>query len=158
MPGDDDALKALARAIARIEELLERLPLDVAKDLRVRVATLRMVLLDTRGVQEGSAPAEADEAPSALESIGVELRAQAPDVVVFVAKASEVDAAVDADLDALERVYDEVRRAHRLEPPLIAVITHCDLLEPKATRLHEADREPKDDVDEKLRHVTLAER
>ncbi len=215
MPGDDDALKALARAIARIEELLERLPLDVAKDLRVRVATLRMVLLDkrppalvlvgrrgagksslvnalfgakvaelghvtaqtgkgrwytyergggamsildTRGVQEGSAPAEADEAPSALESIGVELRAQAPDVVVFVAKASEVDAAVDADLDARERVYDEVRRAHRLEPPLIAVVSHCDLLEPKATRLHEAAREPKEDVDEKLRHVKLAER
>lgn len=212
---DDDALKSLARAVARIEELLERLPLDVAKDLRVRVGTLRMLLLDkrppalvlvgrrgagkssvvnalfgakvaelghvtaqtgkgrwytyersggamsildTRGVQEGSTPAEADDAPSALESIGVELRAQAPDVVVFVAKASEVDAAVDADLDALERVYDEVRRAHRLEPPLIAVITHCDLLEPKATRLHEADREPKDDVDEKLRHVTLAER
>jgi uncharacterized protein len=215
MPGDDDALKALARAIARIEELLERLPLDVAKDLRVRVATLRMVLLDkrppalvlvgrrgagkssmvnalfgakvaelghvtaqtgkgrwytyergggamsildTRGVQEGSAPAEADEAPSALESIGVELRAQAPDVVVFVAKASEVDAAVDADLDALERVYDEVRRAHRLEPPLVAVVSHCDLLEPKGTRLHEPAREPQEDVDEKLRHVKLAER
>jgi len=212
---DDDALKALARAIARIEELLERLPLDVAKDLRIRVGTLRTVLLDkrppalvlvgrrgagkssivnalfgakvaelghvtaqtgkgrwytyergggsmsildTRGVQEGSAPAEADDAPSALESIGVELRAQAPDVVVFVAKASEVDAAVDADLDALERVYDEVRRAHRLEPPLVAVVTHCDLLEPKATRLHDADREPREDVDEKLRHVTLAER
>src|ERR1700733_11561495 len=136
MPGDDDALKVLARAIARIEDLLERLPLAVAQDLRTRVGTLRMVLLDkrppalvlvgrrgagkssminalfgakvaelghvtaqtgkgqwytyergggamsildTRGVQEGSAPAEADEAPSALESIGVELRAQAPD-------------------------------------------------------------------------------
>jgi predicted GTPase len=215
MPGDDDALKALARAIARIEDLLERLPLDVAKDLRVRVATLRTVLLDkrppalvlvgrrgagkssmvnalfgakvaelghvtaqtgkgrwytyergggsmsildTRGVQEGSAPAEADDAPSALESIGVELRAQAPDVVVFVAKASEVDSAVDADLDALERVYDEVRRAHRLEPPLVAVVSHCDLLEPKSTRLHEAAREPKEDVEEKLRHVKLAER
>src|SRR5579883_264287 len=45
---DDEALKALARAIARIEELLERLPLDVAKDLRTRVATLRTVLLDKR--------------------------------------------------------------------------------------------------------------
>ncbi|HEY6461822.1 MAG TPA: GTPase, partial [Polyangiaceae bacterium] len=167
---DDDALKTLAKTIARIEELLERLPLDAAKDARVRIATLRQVLLekrppalvlvgrrgagksslvnalfgakvaelghvtaqtgrgtwyryergggamsilDTRGVQEGSLPAEADAAKTALESIAVELRAQAPDVVVFVAKASEVDAAIDADLDALEQVYDEVRRAHR---------------------------------------------
>src|SRR5579883_1370750 len=186
---DDEGLKSLARAIARIEELLERLPLDVAKDMRARIATLRTVLLDkrppalvlvgrrgagksslvnalfgakvaelghvtaqtgrgrwytyereggamaildTRGLQEGGAPAEADGAPTALESIAVELRVQAPDVVVFVAKASEVDAAIDADLDALEHVFDEVRRAHRLEPPLVAVVTHCDLLEPKA--------------------------
>jgi predicted GTPase len=195
--------------------LLEGVPLDAAKELRLRIATLRTVLLerrppalvlvgrrgagkssvinalfgakvaelghvtaqtgrgrwytyergggamsilDTRGVQEGSAPAEADVSGTALESIAVELRTQAPDVVVFVAKASEVDSAIDADLDAIEHVYDEVRRAHRLEPPLVAVVTHCDLLEPKATRLHEADRENAEDVDEKRRHVTLAER
>jgi predicted GTPase len=117
-----------------------------------------MSILDTRGVQEGSAPAEDDASRTALESIAVELRAQAPDAVVFVAKASEVDAAIDADLDALERVYDEVRRAHRLEPPLAAVVTHCDLLEPKATRLHAPERENTEDLEEKRRHVTLAER
>ena len=214
MPANDDPLKSLGRTIARIEELLERLPLDVAKDLRTRVATLRTVLLDkrppalvlvgrrgagksslvnalfgakvaelghvtaqtgrgrwytyergggamrvldTRGMQEGSSPAEADDAGTALESIAVEIRTQAPDVVVFVAKASEVDAAIDADLDALERVYDEIRRAHRLEPPLIVVVTHCDLLEPKAVRLHEPARNPEADLEEKKRHVTLAE-
>jgi uncharacterized protein (DUF697 family)/GTP-binding protein EngB required for normal cell division len=199
MAADDDALKTLARTIERIEQLLERLPLDVAKDARLRIATLRLVLLekrppalvlvgrrgagkssvvnalfgakvaelghvtaqtgkgrwyqyergggtmsilDTRGVQEGSLPAEADAAKSALESIAIELRAQAPDVV---------------DLDALEHVYEEIRRAHRLEPPLIAVVTHCDLLEPKATRLHTAAREPESDVEEKKRHVAAAE-
>jgi predicted GTPase len=212
--GDDDALKSLARAVARIEELLDRLPLDVARDLRIRVTTLRTVLLDkrppalvlvgrrgagksslvnallgakvaelghvtaqtgrgrwytversggevrildTRGVQEGSPPAEEDGAPGAFESIAVEIRVQAPDVVVFVAKASEVDAAIDADLDALERVLDDVRRAHRLEPPVVAVVTHCDLLEPKATRLHAAEKEDATDIEEKTRHVTLAE-
>ncbi len=214
MPGDDDALKSLGRTLARLEELLERLPLDVAKDLRLRLATLRTVLLekrppalvlvgrrgagksslvnallgakvaelghvtaqtgrgrwytyergggsmrvlDTRGLQEGSTPAEADGAESALESIAVEIRAQAPDVIVFVAKASEVDAAIDADLDALERVVAEVRRAHKLEPPVIAVVTHCDLLEPKATRLHEPGKEREDDLEDKKRLVTLAE-
>src|SRR5579863_10192062 len=137
MPAEDDTLKMLARAITRLEELLERLPLDVAKDLRLRIATLRTVLLekrppalvlvgrrgagksslvnalfgakvaelghvtaqtgrgrwydyerdggamsilDTRGIQESSPPAEADEARNALESIAHELRQKAPDV------------------------------------------------------------------------------
>ena len=93
---------------------------------------------------------------SALQSIGVEIRAQAPDVVVFVAKASEVDAAIDADLDALERVVDEVRRAHRLEPPIMAVVTHCDLLEPRR-RGCTSPTASQEDVEEKKRLVTLAE-
>src|SRR3984957_7271462 len=205
-PPPADPLKTLARAIVRLEELLDRLPVEVARDLRTRITTLRTVMLekrppalvlvgrrgagkssvvnalfgakvaelghvtaqtgkgrwytyergggtlsilDTRGIQEGSVPAEADAAKSALESIAIELRAQAPDIVVFVAKGGEVDAAIDADLDALEHVYDEIPRAHRLEPPLVAVVTHCDLLEPKATRLHQAEREPEHDVEEK---------
>ncbi len=211
----EDPLKTFARAIARLEELLDRLPLELAKELRGRLATLRTVMLekrppalvlvgrrgagkssvvnalfgakvaelghvtaqtgrgrwydyerdggvmsilDTRGVQEGSPPAEAHDGQSALDSLALELRAKAPDLVVFVAKASEVDAAVDADIDVLERVYKEVKRAHRSEPPLVAVVTHCDLFEPKSTRLHRAAEEPGDEVEEKRRHVAAAER
>ncbi len=211
----EDPLKALARAIVRLEELLERLPVEVAKDLRIRIATLRTVMLekrppalvlvgrrgagksslvnalfgakvaklghvtaqtgrgrwydyqreggsmsilDTRGVQEGSPPAEDHDQRSALDALALELRAKAPDLVVFVAKASEVDAAVDADVDVIERVYKEVKRAHRTEPPLVAVVTHCDLFEPKGTRLHKAPDEAQDDVEEKLRYVSQAER
>ncbi len=213
-PSEDDALKVLARVTARLEELLDRLPVEIAKDLRARIATLRTVvlekrppalvlvgrrgagksslvnalfgakvaelghvtaqtgrgrwyeyekdggslsILDTRGMQEGGVPAEGDEAKTALESIAIELRTKAPDLVVFVAKASEVDAAVAPDLDTLERIYEEIRRAHRLEPPLVAVVSHCDVLEPKTVRLHAQEREPPDDVDEKLRHVVAAE-
>ncbi|HEX3771201.1 MAG TPA: GTPase [Polyangiaceae bacterium] len=210
----EDPLKTLARALVRLEELLDRLPVEVGRDLRSRITTLRtlmlekrppalvlvgrrgagkssvvnalfgaklaelghvtaqtgrgrwydyqraggsMSILDTRGVQEGSAPAEAHDAPSALDALALELRAKAPDIVAFVAKASEVDAAIDADVDVIERVYKEVKRAHRTEPPLVAVITHCDLFDPKGTRLHKASEEPPDDVDEKLRHVAAAE-
>jgi predicted GTPase len=217
-PNEDDALKVLARVTARLEELLDRLPVEIAKDLRARIATLRTVvlekrppalvlvgrrgagksslvnalfgakvaelghvtaqtgrgrwyeyekdggalsILDTRGMQEGGAPAESDEAKTALESIAIELRAKAPDLVVFVAKATEVDAAVAPDLDTLERVYEEIRRAHRMDPPLVAVVSHCDVLEPKAIRLHarpdEKNGERPDEVDEKLRHVVAAE-
>ncbi|MGH7434315.1 MAG: GTPase family protein [Polyangiaceae bacterium] len=212
---DDDPLKALARTVARIEDLLDRLPVEVSKDLRARIAMLRTVLLekrppalvlvgrrgagksslvnalfgahvaglghvtaqtgkgrwydyerdggalsilDTRGVQEGSEPAEEDPSGSALESIALELRTKAPDIVVFVAKASEVDSAVDADLDALEQVCAAVHEAHGLEPPVVAVVTHCDLLEPKGVRLHEERKENADDMAEKLAHVEMAER
>ncbi len=210
----DEALKTFARALARVEDLLERLPLGIGKDVRSRIATLRtlllekrppalalvgrrgagksslvnalfgakvaelghvtaqtgrgrwyeyeraggaMSILDTRGTQEGSAPAEGDASKTVLESVAIELRAKAPDVIVFVAKASEVDAAVEADLDALESLYEEVRRSHRAEPPLLAVVTHCDLLEPKSVRLHRAEDELPEDVAEKLRNVALAE-
>src|SRR5882672_3738436 len=44
----EDPLKALARAIVRLEELLDRLPADVARDLRIRIATLRTVMLEKR--------------------------------------------------------------------------------------------------------------
>lgn len=114
-------------------------------------------VLDTRGIQEGSKPEEEDDAPDAVTSILVELKRKAPDVVVFLVKATEADSAIDADLAALERIYAEIERYHRFRPPLVALATHCDVLEPKATRLHRASEEPREDVDEKLRHVSEVE-
>ena len=116
-----------------------------------------IAVLDTRGIQEGSAPTEADDAPTPIASIALELKRKAPDAILFLVRASEVDAAIDGDLDALEQVLGEVERAHRFRPPVIAVVTCCDLLEPKATRLHLRTLETEADVDEKLRHVHMAE-
>jgi predicted GTPase len=215
MEGDGDPLKILARAIARLENLVDRLPVEVGKDLRARLATLRALvlekrppalllvgrrgagksslinalfgaklaalghvtaqtgrgrwydyerdggalsILDTRGVQEGSAPAEGDESATAVESIAAALREKAPDLVVFVAKASEVDSAIDADLAALEGVYDRLGGTHKVRPPLIAVVSHCDLLEPKAARLHAPADGAREEFEEKLDHVAAAER
>lgn len=114
-------------------------------------------VLDTRGIQEGSTPEEADAAKNAIASIVVELKKKPPDVILFLVKASEVDSAIDADLTALERVYAEVDREHRFRPPLVAVATHCDVVEPKDTRLHRASEEPKEDVDEKLSRIAEIE-
>lgn len=114
-------------------------------------------ILDTRGIQEGSKPQDDDDAPDAIASILAELKRKTPDVVVFLIKSTETDSAIDADLAALERIYAEVERYHRFRPPLVAIATHCDVLEPKATRLHKADLEPRDDVDEKLAHVSEVE-
>lgn len=114
-------------------------------------------ILDTRGIQEGSAPAEGDSAKDAITSIVLELKRKTPDVILFLVKATEADSAIDADLDALERLYAEIEREHRFRPPLVAVATHCDVLEPKTTRLHRQDDEPKEDVAEKMARVAEVE-
>jgi predicted GTPase/uncharacterized protein (DUF697 family) len=219
VPNEDDeaknALKHIADAVQKIEDLLAALPGDIAKDLRTKLGTVRGVLLehrnpalvlvgrrgagksslvnalfgakvaevghvtaqtgrgkwfdftnpqgtmsilDTRGVQEGSAPAEGDDAAAPLESILFELARKAPDAVVYVVKAADVDAAVDRDLEALEAIANEVERKHRARPPIVCAVTHCDVLEPKATKLHDGEREPPRDREEKLRHVHAAER
>ncbi|HVY49529.1 MAG TPA: GTPase [Minicystis sp.] len=114
-------------------------------------------ILDTRGIQEGTKPAEGDDAPDAIASILVELKKKTPDVIVFLVKATEADAAIDADLAALERIYAEIEREHRFRPPLVAIATHCDVLEPKATRLHREAEEPPDDIAEKRARVAEVE-
>ncbi len=116
-----------------------------------------ITVLDTRGIQEGSTPAEKDVSKDAIASIVVELKKKVPDVILFLVKATEADSAIDADLNALERVYAEIEREHRVRPPLVAIATHCDVVEPKATRLHKATEEPAEDIEEKLARVSEAE-
>jgi len=124
-------------------------------DLKTERGSLSV--LDTRGIQEGSRPAEDDDAKTPLASILVELERKAPDVVVFVVRASDVDSAIDADLDALERILSATNDTHKITPPVIAAITHADLLEPKTTALH-ASKTGDPGREEKLVHVKLAER
>lgn len=114
-------------------------------------------VLDTRGIQEGSRPTEDDPAKDAVASILAPLRRKVPDVILFLVKATEADSGVDADLAVLERIYAEIEREHRFRPPLVAIATHCDVLEPKGTRLHLASAEPREEVDEKLARVSEVE-
>ena len=116
-----------------------------------------LCILDTRGIQEGSTPEEGDTSKDAIASILVELKRKAPDVILFLVKATEVDSAIDADLDALERIFAEVERQHRFRPPLVAIATHCDVLEPKGTRLHAPAEEATVDLEEKLARVSDVE-
>lgn len=115
-----------------------------------------IAILDTRGIQEGSKPEESDTSIDAIASIISELKRRLPDVVVFLVNATQADSAIDADLDALERLYAEMDRYHKVRPPLVAVATHCDVLEPKATRLH-LDVDDREDLDEKLHRVADVE-
>jgi uncharacterized protein (DUF697 family)/predicted GTPase len=99
-------------------------------------------ILDTRGLQEGSGPAEADSASNPVESIGQAIDDRPPDAVLFLIKAKEVDSAVAGDLDALEEILDRIRDAHGCEPPVLGVVTQCDEVDPPDVR-----RLPTDDPD-----------
>ncbi|MBX3204130.1 MAG: 50S ribosome-binding GTPase [Labilithrix sp.] len=116
-----------------------------------------MSVLDTRGIQEGSRPAEADSAKDAVASILAPLKRKVPDVILFLVKGTEADSGIDADLAVLERIYAEIEREHRFRPPLVAIATHCDVLEPKAARLHLPGVDAPEDIDEKLARVAEVE-
>ena len=205
----------IAETIRRLEELLDRVPDPLAREIRQKIAHLRALLLeqrspnlvlvgrrgagksslinaffgarvaevghvkaqtgrgrwfdvqgelgslsilDTRGIQEGSRPEEADSADTPLDSILAEVRRKAPDALLFLIKASEVDSAIDTDLDVLTQIASAVEQAHGVRPPLIGVATHCDLLEPKRTDLHLPDAQDPAELQEKLRHVEAVER
>jgi predicted GTPase len=205
----------ISETVRRLEEMLDRVPDPLARDIRQKISHLRALLLeqrspnlvlvgrrgagksslinaffgarvaevghvkaqtgqgrwfdvqgelgtlsilDTRGLQEGSRPEEHDAADTPLDSILAEVRRKAPDALLFLIKASEVDSAIDADLDVLTHIASAVEQAHGLRPPLIGVVTHCDLLEPKRTDLHLPESQDPAELQEKLRHVEAAER
>lgn len=106
-------------------------------------------ILDTRGLQEGSKPDEADEAARPLDSILEAVKEKEPDAILFLIKAKEVDAAIDGDIAALVRLIE----AFDFPIPIVGVITHVDELEPKNVRLHEPGDEDEEEVEEKLQRV-----
>lgn len=114
-------------------------------------------ILDTRGLQEGSRPEGDDESKNATASILKELREKAPDTILFLVKAKEADAAIDGDLEGLLTLSDEIQAVHGYRVPIIAIVTHCDEVEPKNVRLHEPEDEDPSDIAEKLARVRTIE-
>jgi uncharacterized protein (DUF697 family)/predicted GTPase len=110
-------------------------------------------VLDTRGLQEGSTPQQQDSASHARASIKQALEEKPADVMVFLVKASEVDSAIDADIDALVELSDWLNDAYGHRPPIVGVVTHCDTVEPKNVELHDPDDFPAQDVQEKRERV-----
>ncbi len=194
----------------RLEEMLDRVPEPVARELRGRIGELRELLLeqraprfaligrrgagksslvnaifgspvaevghekattsrgkwwtyqgelgtlemlDTRGMQEGTTPEGADDETTPLESMEAALAEKAPDAVLFLIKAKEIDAAVDADLDGVVQLCERIRKLYHFRVPLVAVITHCDEVEPKNVKLHLPDDELEEELAEKKERI-----
>jgi predicted GTPase len=117
-----------------------------------------MDVLDTRGFQEGSAPDAPDSAATAMESIRRALHVKSPDAMLFVVRAGDVDSAIDEDVRLLAQIAQEVDARHGGSMRVLAVVTHCDQVEPKNVRLHDPSRDTPDDVAEKLARVEAIKR
>lgn len=110
-------------------------------------------VLDTRGFQEGSSPDQEDSADSAEASIKRALADRRADAIVFLVKATEVDAAIGGDIDALAEIADWLEETYGHRAPVVAVMTHCDILEPKKVELHDPEHVPERDIEEKRQRV-----
>jgi uncharacterized protein (DUF697 family) len=107
-----------------------------------------MEILDTRGAQEGSSPAGANPSQSAQEGILAAVESRAPDVILFLCKAKEVDAAIRGDLDFCESLLRRIAARRGAHPRVAAVVTQADELDPPYLRLPTDDVEKNDNVRE----------
>jgi predicted GTPase len=112
-----------------------------------------MDVLDTRGFQEGSTPNDADSASTAEESVRRALAAKPPDAMLFVVRASDVDSAIDEDVRLLSQIARETDSRHGGRMRVLAVVTHCDQVEPKNVRLHDQSGCGPEEVAEKLERI-----
>ena len=86
-------------------------------------------IMDTRGLGDQTRPKDSRfETP--LEELTSELVEKCPDVILFLSKAKEVDARIEEDMLNLKEVMSYVKKKHQYEPPVIAVITQIDELDP----------------------------
>ncbi|MBV9387230.1 MAG: 50S ribosome-binding GTPase [Chroococcidiopsidaceae cyanobacterium CP_BM_ER_R8_30] len=103
----------------------------------------KIEILDTRGIQEGGKPVEADSAKDSQASILRAVRQSCPDVVLFLCKAKEVDSAINESLDIFERILQEIESIHNYNPPIVGILTQCDELDPPDIRKLPTDDEEK---------------
>lgn len=116
----------------------------------------RMHILDTRGVQEGNRPAEADSAASSEESVLQAIRDASPDAFLFLIKAKEVNAAIEGDIAALLRFMAEVKKQHGYDPLVVGIVTQCDELDPPYIRTAHDRQQMPEEWQAKLGHIAQA--
>jgi uncharacterized protein (DUF697 family)/GTPase Era involved in 16S rRNA processing len=136
----------------------ERAQTGAARWFEHKTARGTLEIVDTRGLQEAGRPAEDDDAADSIESLLEVVRQRCPDVLLYVCKATEAGAAIDRDLEGLVTVSERLEKLHGAKVPVVAVLTHCDVLEPKNVRLHEPAKEDPIDWREKSERVARVEK
>ena len=95
-------------------------------------------ILDTRGLGE-SGGRQPPSPRSALEEIEAAVAGEAPDSLLFLCKAKEVDARIAEDVANIVEIRRLVQKRHGYELPVVAVVTQVDELDPKRVEPPYAD-------------------
>lgn len=95
-------------------------------------------VLDTRGMGDRTQP-ESANFRSALDEIRAALAKDFPDAILFLIKAKEVDAHIAEDIENVREIRRFLAEKHRYTPPVVAVVTQVDELDPKRVEPPYAD-------------------
>ncbi len=103
-------------------------------------------ILDTRGLQEAETPRKNDPAKTPFQSIKNAIRDEYPDIILLVCKATEVNAAIEEDLNICDVVLQEIKNQDIYvyeQLSVIGVLTQCDQVAPSRAYLYEDNEKTK---------------
>ena len=117
-----------------------------------------MEILDTRGFAEGGHPQEETAAETAGDEIWEAIAGKCPDAILFLQKAKEVDAHIDADIKAVADLRKRVLTGHHYDVPVIGVVTQIDELDPLHVSEPPFDEHPRKRENIQIARETLAKK
>lgn len=103
----------------------------------------KIKLLDSRGLGESEKPTEEHQEATPLEELKSSISKEMPDVFLFLIKAKETDARIDADLAELKILRDFIKEQYNYDVPVICVVTQVDELDPPHYKSLPLDGNPK---------------
>lgn len=103
----------------------------------------KIKLLDSRGLGESEKPTEEHQEDTPIEELKLTISKEMPDVFLFLIKAKETDARIDADLAELKILRDFIKEKHNYDVPVICVVTQVDELDPPHYKSLPLDGHPK---------------
>ncbi len=86
-------------------------------------------ILDTRGFGDATRP-DAAERVTAEEEILEAISAEAPDVLLFLCKAKEIDSRIGEDIESMLSIHRHIAKLHHYQSPIVGLVTQVDELDP----------------------------
>ena len=86
-------------------------------------------ILDSRGFGESTRPESAERATAEEEILAATL-AEAPDALLFLCKAKEIDARIAEDIRSMLTVHRQMEKQHGWRSPIVGLVTQVDELDP----------------------------